>query len=80
MGSINDFFILPSPGPGDILNDPTYRKEISRTVEFTVTSELKDDSKPETSLSYGAQSKDEACDVGPEDPTCNLYMWWIEVR
>ena len=67
--------------PGGFLNrDPTYRREVAVTVEFLVDDEMKDDSKPWTKLTYGADSKDDTCSVKPDDPNCNSQMWWVKVR
>ena len=62
------------------LNDPTYRREISITVEFLVEEELKDNEKPWTKLSYVADTKEDTCQVKPEDINCDREKWAVNVR
>ena len=40
--------------------------------------EVKDNSKPWTSLSYFAESNDEACPAGPGEPGCENHEWWTK--
>ena len=65
---------------GFMNRDPTYRREVALTIEFAVETEMNDDSKPWTQLTYGADSKDDTCSVKPEDVNCNSQMWWVKIR
>lgn len=66
------------PGTGYNPNDPSQRRELTVTVEFTVTADLRDTSDPWTQLIYGAETEEDTCSVTPEDTDCYRDFWWVK--
>lgn len=61
--------------------DPSYKREVTTTVEFTVTTEPEsDDSEPEIDLEYGADDEDELCINGPGVAGCELQYWYAKFK
>jgi hypothetical protein len=60
--------------------DPSYRRDLSITVEFTVADELEDDDDPWIKLYYGAEDDGETCMYEPGDPNCENDYWWVKFR
>ncbi|XP_059088540.1 putative uncharacterized protein DDB_G0282129 [Tigriopus californicus] len=68
------------PGNNYNPNDPSRRRQLVITVEFTVTEDLRDTSKPWTQLTYGAQTEEDTCSYTPEDANCYMDYWWVKFQ
>ncbi len=64
----------------DDFNDPSFRTEVSLTIEFQVLSELDDDDEPDTRLSYFAESDDDTCQMEVDSPSCQNEEWWVRIE
>ena len=63
----------------DPSQDPSNRRDVSITVEFTVTNEdMEDDTSPWIGMEYMAESKDQRCQVKPGEPGCESQWWEVK--
>ena len=70
--------MFPTGGSG-FYPDPSNRREVIITVEFTVTSEhLIDDDRPWTKMEYMADSSEQTCNAPPGEPGCENEWWGVK--
>ncbi len=61
------------------MNDPSNRREVKLTIEFTVTNEiLDDDDEPWTKIEYLADSREQTCNTQPGQPGCENEWWGVK--
>jgi hypothetical protein len=70
---------LQGGGYFDPSNDPSNRRDVSVTVEFTITNEpFEDDDEPWTKLEYTADSSDQTCSMEPGQTGCENEWWTVK--